>query len=148
MFVTSHVLVGAAIGARTPNLVAACGLGVVSHFVLDAVPHWGSDGDHDYFMRVAVRDGLGGLAALAASAALSSPRSRWSVLAAAIGAATPDLDKPFAELTGRRLWPRPIDRFHRKIQRESPRRMRGELSAAAVAAMLTGVLVGRTRARR
>ena len=133
---TTHVLVGAVVGARTRNPATAYGLGVLSHFVLDAVPHWGLDGDHDEFMRIAVRDGLGGLAALVAVAALSPSGSRRSVLAGAIGAATPDLDAPYAEITGRGLWPRPVKWFHGVIQRESPERMRQELATLAAAALL------------
>jgi hypothetical protein len=137
MLVTSHVLAGAAIGAWVRRPLAAFGLGAVSHFVMDAVPHWGSGDDHDYFMTVAVRDGLAGLAALAGSAALSPRDSRWAVLAGAIGAATPDLDKPFAELTGRQLWPRPVAALHGGIQRESPHRMPRELGLLAVTAAIT-----------
>jgi len=149
MFVTTHVLIGAVIGARTRSAVTAYGLGVLSHFVLDAVPHWGPDGDHDEFMRVAVRDGLGGLAALAFVAASSPAGSRRFALAGAIGAATPDLDKPFAEITRRQLWPRPVDRFHRVIQREAPRRMPQELATLAAAALLAAAVVpiGRTTSR-
>ena len=145
MFVTTHVLVGAVIGARIRTPAIAYGVGVLSHFVLDAVPHWGTDGDHDEFMRVAVRDGLGGLAALVAVAALSPDRSRRSVLAGAIGGATPDLDKPFEEITGRRLWPRPVHRFHMMIQRESPERMRQELITLAGAALLAGAYLAALR---
>jgi len=150
MFVTTHVLIGAAIGARTRSAAIAYCLGVASHFVTDAVPHWGPDGDHDEFMRVAVRDGLGGLAALGAVAALSPAGSRRRVLAAAIGAATPDLDKPFAEITGRQLWPEPVDRFHRAIQREAPQRMRQELATLVAAALIAAALVpiGRTSSAR
>jgi hypothetical protein len=149
MFVTTHVLIGAVIGARTRSAATAYGLGVLSHFVLDAVPHWGPDRDHDEFMRVAVRDGLGGLAALAVVAASSPPGSRRFALAGAIGAATPDLDKPFAEITRRQLWPRPVDRFHRVIQREAPRRMPQELATLAAAALLAAAVVpiGRTTSR-
>lgn len=136
MLVTTHVMVGTVIGARTRNPATAYGLGVLSHFVLDAVPHWGSDGDHDEFMRVAVRDGLGGLAALAAVATLSPAGSRRSVLAGAIGGATPDLEKPFEEVTGRHLWPRPVRRFHVMIQHESPQRMRQELATLAATTLL------------
>lgn len=145
MFVTTHVLAGAVIGARTRSPVTAYALGVLSHFVMDAVPHWGLDGDHDEFMRVAVRDGLGGLAALAVVAALSPPRSRRSVLAGAIGAATPDLDKPFEEFTGRQLWPQPVDRFHGMIQRESPRRMRQELVTLVAATLVAATVIPRGR---
>jgi hypothetical protein len=80
MLVTTHVLAGAVIGSRTRSPVTAYGPGVLSHFVLDAVPHWGPDADHDELMRVAVRDGLGGLAALVAVAASSPPGSRRSVV--------------------------------------------------------------------
>lgn len=148
MFVTTHVLAGAVIGARTRNPATAYALGMLSHFVMDAIPHWGPGGDHDEFMRVAVRDGLGGLAALAAVAALSPRTSRRSVLAGAIGAATPDLDKPFEELTGRELWPRPVDRFHAMIQREAPRRMRQELATLAAAALFAAALVPLRHRRR
>jgi hypothetical protein len=147
MFVTTHVLAGAVIGARTRSPAAAYGLGVLSHFLLDAVPHWGPADDHDLFMRVAVRDGLGGLAALVAAAALSPPESRRSVLAGAIGAATPDLDKPFAELTRRQLWPRSVDQFHRMIQREAPRRMRQELATVAAAAIVAAAVIPIRRPR-
>lgn len=136
MLVTTHVLAGAAVGALVRRPVAAFGLGVMSHFVMDAVPHWGSGDDHDYFMTVAVRDGLAGLTALAGSTALSPRDRRWAVLAGAIGAATPDLDKPFTELTGRPLWPGPVNAFHAAIQRESPHRMRRELGLLAVTAAI------------
>lgn len=145
MFVTTHVLVGALVGARIRSRAIAYGVGVLSHFVLDAVPHWGAVGDHDEFMRVAVRDGLGGLAALVAVAALSPEEYRRSVLAGAIGAATPDLDKPFEEITGRQLWPRPVDWFHGIIQRESPERMRQELVTVAGAALLGAAYLGLLR---
>jgi hypothetical protein len=144
MLVTSHVLVGVTIGVLTDSPVAAYGLGVLSHFVMDAVPHWGPDGDHEYFMTIAVRDGLCGLAALTVSGAVSSPGSRSSVLAGAIGAATPDLDKPFEEFTGRHLWPGPVRAFHSAIQRESPQRMPRELCVLAAAALLAGVLLRRS----
>jgi hypothetical protein len=101
-------------------------------------------------MRVAVRDGLGGLAALVAVAASSPPGSRLSALAGAIGAATPDLDKPFAEITRRQLWPQHVDWFHRIIQREAPGRMRQELATLAASALLAAAIVpmGRTTPRR
>ena len=44
MFITNHVLAGAVIGLvapRRPAKVALVAAG--SHFVLDSVPHWGTD---------------------------------------------------------------------------------------------------------
>lgn len=143
MLVTSHVLAGAGIGAVMRRPLAAFALGAASHFAMDAVPHWGPGDDHTYFMRVAVRDGLAGLAALGAVAALSPRRLRWAVLAGAIGAATPDLDKPFAELTGRDLWPRPVRTFHSAIQRESPHAMPRELAVLAGIGAVTVAMLRR-----
>ena len=40
MIITPHMLVGAAIGSQSPNLWIAFCLGVVSHFLIDILPHW------------------------------------------------------------------------------------------------------------
>ena len=40
MILTPHMLVGAAIGSKTKNYWAIFILAVVSHFCLDALPHW------------------------------------------------------------------------------------------------------------
>jgi hypothetical protein len=132
VLVTNHALAGAAIGALTRNPAIAFGVGVASHFGMDALPHWGPGGDRSHFMRIAVRDGLAGLGVLAAVTAMHSPPARWSMLAGALGAVIPDLDKPYYELTGRQLWPVAVNRFHTVIQRESPQRMPVELAAMVV----------------
>ena len=41
MLLTNHVLSGAVIGALARRPVPAFAAGVASHFVLDAIPHWG-----------------------------------------------------------------------------------------------------------
>ena len=61
MLITNHVLAGALVGLASPGPVSAFGVGVVSHFAMDVVPHWG-DPDHEAFLRVAYVDGLVGLA--------------------------------------------------------------------------------------
>lgn len=133
MLVTNHVLAGALIGALVKRPVPAYLLGVASHFALDVVHHWGGVG-REQFMRVAVRDGLTGLAVLGAIAALAPEEGRVAMLAGAAGGATPDLDKPYKELTGERLWPLPIARFHSGIQTESPEKMTQELVLMAAGA--------------
>ena len=40
MVITSHMLVGAAIGVHSPNVWAAFCFGFISHYLLDALPHW------------------------------------------------------------------------------------------------------------
>ena len=101
MLVTNHVLSGAAIGAVVGAPAPAFALGVVSHFALDAVPHWGSWDNHRQFLTAAVVDGLIGRAAIGAVAAAADRPHRTAVLAGVFGAALPDLNKPTLEFFGR-----------------------------------------------
>ena len=94
VLLTNHVLSGALIGALARRPLPAFAAGVASHFVLDAVPHWGDWGSRRRFLRVAVADGLVSLAVAGAFAAASPPERRAAVLAGMAGAALPDLDKP------------------------------------------------------
>ena len=142
MLVTNHVLSGAVLGAVLPSPVAAFGAGVVSHFVFDALPHWGVT-DPDEFLGVAVRDGLVGLGAIGVLAALTAPQRRASVLCGIAGAAFPDLDKPALLFFGREPFPSPVNWFHRVIQREAPHRLRQELAFGVLTAALAVGLVRR-----
>ena len=73
MLVTNHVLSGALIGGAVRRPLPAFTLGVVSHFALDAVPHWGKFGSlPGGMLRVAVPDGLAGLAVIGAFAAIAT----------------------------------------------------------------------------
>ena len=132
MLVTNHVLSGALIGSAVRRPVPAFVLGVASHFVLDAVPHWGMWGSQRRFLRVAVPDGLAGLAAIGAFAAIAPPDRRTAVLAGMAGAALPDIDKPTQLWFGWSPFPRSVNEFHSAIQREAPDRAPNELVAAAL----------------
>ena len=141
MLVTNHVLSGALIGYAAPDPVASFVVGVFSHLVLDAVPHWGVRRPIQEMMHVAVPDGLIGLAAMAVIAGSAAPRDRLRVLAGMSGAALLDLDKPSKVFFGASFFPRAVDALHEAVQRESPHRMPQELlvgltGAAAVAAVV------------
>lgn len=131
MLITNHVLSGAVTGALVRRPVPAFLAGVASHFVLDAVPHWGQLRE-GLFLRVAVADGLTGLAAMAALTAVAPAGRRWGVLAGMAGAALPDLDKPSLLWFGRSPWPAAVNRFHGEIQDEAPDRLNREVTVAAV----------------
>lgn len=132
MLVTNHVLFGAVIGAASRRRpVSAFALGVLSHFALDAVPHWGKWSGRPNFMEVAVTDGLAGLAVMGTVTALAPRDARAAVLAGMAGAALPDLDKPSVVFFGRSPFPRSVDTFHNRIQDEAPHRFKYELAAAA-----------------
>ena len=133
MLVTNHVLAGAVIGAAAPRRPAAAfALGVLSHFALDAAPHWGKWTGRPTFMEVAVPDGLAGVAVMGAMTALAPRDRRLAVLAGMAGAALPDLDKPSVVFFGRSPFPRAWDLFHMRIQDEAPHRFKYELAAAAL----------------
>lgn len=139
MLVTNHVLSGAVIGATTRRIVPAFLLGIASHFVLDAAPHWGSRSLT--LMQVAVPDGLTGLAVMGVMTAVAPRGRRAAVLAGMAGAALPDLDKPSKVFFGRSPFPRVVDRLHRAVQNEAPHRFKHELAAAvAFCAAAAGLL--------
>lgn len=142
MLITNHVLSGAVIGLVTPDATGAFGRGFVSHFVLDAVPHFGVDADH--LMRVAVPDGLVGLAAIAAIARVTPRRRLLPVLAGVAGACVPDLDKPGLQFFGASPFPPWFDRAHAAIQSESRHRLPAELAAAAALSVALAVLMRRS----
>jgi len=146
VLVTNHVLSGAVIGATTRRPAAAFALGVLSHFALDAAPHWGRWKGRPTFMEVAVSDGLTGLAVMGAMTALAPRTARLAVLAGMAGAALPDLDKPSTVFFGRSPFPRALDAIHMRIQHEAPHRLKYEVAAAAVfCAAAVGLLRGPRR---
>jgi hypothetical protein len=141
MLVTNHVLSGALIGAATRRVVPAFALGVLSHFALDAAPHWGNWEGRPHFMQVAVPDGLTGLAMMGAMTAIAPRGGRAAVLAGMTGAALPDLDKPSRVFFGFSPFPRAVDRFHWKIQDEAPHRFKYEVAAGVGFAVIAVVLL-------
>jgi hypothetical protein len=146
VLLTNHVLSGALIGALARHPVPAFAVGVASHFVLDAVPHWGKWGSRRKFLRVAVPDGLISLAAMGAITALAPAERRSAVLAGMTGAALPDIDKPSRLFFGRSPFPAEVDRFHRRIQPEAAGRAHIELLAAGAFAVAAFTVLRRAAA--
>ena len=146
MLLTNHVLSGALIGALARRPLPAFAAGVASHFVLDAIPHWGDWGSQSRFLHVAVSDGLVSLATMGAFAAVSPPDRRLAMLAGMAGAALPDLDKPTLLWFGWSPWPGPVNRFHSRIQHEAPRR--AHVEALAAGALGGAALIAVRRFRR
>ena len=145
MLVTNHVLSGAVIGAATRRVVPAFALGILSHFALDAAPHWGKWEGRPHFMEVAVPDGLLGLAMMGAMTAIAPRGGRVSVFAGMAGAALPDLDKPSKIFFGRSPFPPVVDAFHWRIQDEAPHRFKYELAAGAAFCAAAVLLLRRHR---
>jgi hypothetical protein len=146
VLLTNHVLSGALIGAVARRPLPAFAAGVASHFVLDAVPHWGDWGSPRRFLRVAVPDGLVSLALIGAFAAAAPPERRLAVVAGMAGAALPDADKPTRLWFGWSPFPAAVDRFHSRIQSEAWRR--GYVEALAAAALAPAALAALRGSRR
>jgi hypothetical protein len=140
VLITNHVVAGAVIGAVAPGPASAFALGIASHVAMDALPHWGHP-DYDVFIKVAVVDGLIGLATLATLTRAASSERRTAVVAGMLGACVPDADKPCTLFFGRSPFPVWVDEVHKRIQNEAHERMPyeaigGLLGAAAVRAGL------------
>jgi hypothetical protein len=146
VLVTNHVLSGAAIGYAVKGVPAAFGIGVVSHLVLDAVPHWGGRPIEDV-MPVAVADGLTGLAAMALATCTATRRDRLRVLAGMAGAALLDLDKPSMVFFGFSPFPTAVDGVHARVQNEARHRMPQEIATGTLAALGVAALTARARRR-
>lgn len=151
MFVTNHVLAGALIGLIVRDEKIAFAGGFASHFVCDAVPHWGGCGyerNSEEFFKVAVVDGTLGLATMCAIVAAMPVGAalKRSVIAGMVGAALPDMDKPADYFFGHPLFPKWFCEFHGRIQDEAPDRM--PLEVAYGTAFALGVAGGIMKARR
>lgn len=140
MLITNHVVAGAVVGVVAPGPASAFALGIASHAVMDALPHWGHPA-YDVFIKVAVVDGLVGLFTMATLARAASPDRRAAVVAGMLGACLPDADKPSTLFFGRSPFPAWLDAAHKRIQNEAHERMPyeavgGVLGAFAVRGLL------------
>ncbi len=142
MLITNHVVAGAVIGAFVPRPATAFGLGVASHFAMDAMPHWGHP-DHSTFLKVAVVDGLFGLTTMTMLTLAATPERRVSVVAGMLGACLPDTDKPWNLFLGGSPFPAWVDDVHKRIQNEAHERMPYEAIGGVVGAFVARALVGR-----
>lgn len=145
MLVTNHVLSGAFIGRVAPNLVSALAVGVASHLLLDAIPHWGDERSIREVLHIAVPDGLLGLTAMALVTVSTEPKHRLRVLAGMAGAAVLDLDKPSNLFFGCSPFPARVDQFHGSIQNEFPGRLPQEFLVGAGQALVLVALARRSR---
>jgi hypothetical protein len=150
MFVTNHVLSGVLIGqAMKGRPVAAFVAGVASHLALDAVPHWGCDlratEGMDQFLRIARRDGVLGLGAIAAVTLAVDRETRSATLAAMAGAAFLDLDKPIEHFFGVRAFPEVVMNLHKAVQNESPDGMAKEVGYGVLFAVADAIAIAINR---
>lgn len=124
MFLTVHAAAGAAIGWWVPNAPAAFALGMVSHFVLDRVPHYDPpvitgtirDGVFKHavmrrFVMIASIDLLSAGLLTAILAVWAQPAGIAAFVAGAFGGILPDLMFGLYRLTNNR-WLGIYNRWH------------------------------------
>ncbi len=128
MTAPNHALTGAIIGAVIPNPWLALPLAFLSHFVLDALPHYDVPGDTDesrinsrLFLQVQIIGGFVVCAALVAAVWVVHPADWFVVCLAAFLGASPDLlSVPrFLDVKRNRVDPKDtwwFWRFHGRIQ--------------------------------
>jgi hypothetical protein len=143
VFITNHVLAGAAIGLVVRRPAAAFAAGLVSHLAMDMVLHWGDDLDWEAFVEVAKVDGTVGLGACAVALSAAPAAARPAVAAGIAGACLIDMDKPGRHFFGRSPFPAAVDRLHGLIQNERP--VGGLVEAATTATLALTLLALRRR---
>jgi hypothetical protein len=150
VFVTNHVLSGIVIGRmlrRRPATAFVVGVG--SHLLLDSIPHWtcdkSADGGGERFLKAAKRDGVLGLATMAAATLGADRRVRTATVAAMAGAVFLDLDKPLLYFFGVNPFPRPVQRLHGWVQNESPDGMPSEVGFGVICATVSATILSSTR---
>lgn len=124
MFLTVHATAGAAIGMFIPNAPVAFALGMVSHFILDRVPHYdppiiaGTIRDGVFknpvmrrFVFISVIDLIAAGALTAILGAWVQPTNIWAFVAGAFGGILPDLMFGLYRLTNNR-WLGIYNRWH------------------------------------
>jgi hypothetical protein len=149
MFVTNHVLAGSLLGMalrRRPTLAFAAG--AASHLAMDALRHWGADGDDDRWLRAARRDGVACVAVLAAVTCAAPRSARAGIAAGGLGGVAPDLRALTERYLGVQPFPEAFDRFHDRVQegKEAPEHLPRELAAAG--ALAVAAAAGLRRVRR
>jgi hypothetical protein len=108
---TNHVLTGSAMGIYLP-LPVLLPAGMVSHFILDALPHW--DMNWPSFNKVLVADIIIGILAFLILFAYL-PDFRLPMTVGAFLCSAPDLQQ-IPKMYGKRPWFYPLYRFHHWIQ--------------------------------
>lgn len=138
MFITNHVIAGSVIGLAAPNVPVAFTAGFVSHFVLDAIPHYYSSN----WKRAGVIDGLIGLTVAATIYTKTPAHRRGRLVAGVTGACLPDSDKPLLMFTGSKRHPQWFQKFHGMIQNEQKKFWRNEAAFAAIGTAVVTDLIG------
>jgi hypothetical protein len=118
MLLLVHAAAGATLGAVARRPLPAFALGLASHFLIDAIPHWGISSDPVIWLNVARLDGLLSLLLLAFLAWKVTPQVRVALLAGAFGSMLPDFDKLFLHILGFNPFPAWWESIHVGVQHE------------------------------
>lgn len=116
MFLTVHSVAGAAIGEAAGNPLLAFLLGVLSHFVLDRIPHWDPHGYQGFQKeKIIIDKGAIQYASIAILDIILTSALVWFILTrnfshpvpiffGALGAVTPDFNMGFYFLTKNKIF--------------------------------------------
>ncbi len=154
MYLLVHASVGAVIGEQVPSPGVAFVLGILSHFILDIIPH-GDESSGRLFINGKRYGLLAWLAALDAVTALSLVTMMWlngllpnyvSAFAGAVGAMVPDILSGFTILSKGKFLP-DFDDFHgwnhRLLGLEAPWYIGGAVQVMILASVWLVALIAR-----
>lgn len=122
----NHTTTGVLIALVAPHPVLGLLLAVVSHFVLDSVPHWGHEeahGSKSWFRWVVIFDTVFVLGFLITMLILMPHKWPWIIAGGALAAAPDVMWLPGFIRETRKIEPKPhnsLMKFHLRIQIEKP----------------------------
>lgn len=147
MLITNHVISGALIGMSAKSDRQAAIAGLVSHLVLDSIPHYGTARlNAEEYGLLTKTDGIVGVAAIVALLHHTPAPLRKRTGIAIFCACLPDTDKPLTYFFGaRRKWhPGIFRKIHYSVQHEHPYLW---VELLVTAGFLSAFIVANRRAR-
>jgi len=148
MFLIVHASVGAVLGEQMNQPVAAFGAGVISHFLVDMIPHGDEvigrrlfqKGRKHLIVALAVLDVAAASLLIITLLLVGLLTNATAAVIGAVGAVLPDVLQGFSGLADGRLWPRFVALHqwsHRLLNCEVPTYVGFSIQALALIVLLT-----------
>lgn len=121
MLLIAHTVTGAVIGSLVQDPISSFFLGLLSHILLDSIPHWNYPvprGKLTFKSFLGFWPDVTGSAVIIAAFCVGDPKHLVAIFAGVFGAVFPDIITITREYQATAMILKPFQRFHEGIQRE------------------------------
>ena len=149
MFLTVHAATGAFIGQHSPGMIVAFLLGIISHFILDMVPHgddalevWHSHGKTKRVYFIATLDSILTIILILYLFKYNEFAYPKVIIMGILGGILPDIiNSSYLVLKSNKWWIKNIAVFHQKMHNSIGRKFRNKFSLGKKASIIAGLLL-------